>query len=169
MTGSVDQTIQAVRQLATNLRPPVLDLGLAAAIEWQTQEFGERTGIRCRLTCGADADPPNLDGSQATVVFRVFQELLTNVARHAEATGVDVFLELAPQVVHLRVADNGRGISLAEVSNTTSLGIIGIRERIQLLGGEVTFVGDPGEGTAVEVRIPLRTGDGGDRGATGRV
>ena len=155
MTRSVDQTIQSVRQLATNLRPPVLDLGLAAAIEWQTQEFGERTGIRCRLACDSDVGAAELDGKEATVVFRVFQEVLTNVARHSGATGVEVLLEINSEVVHLRVVDNGRGISRDEMSSTGSLGIVGIRERIQLLGGSVSFIGVPAAGTTVEVEIPV--------------
>ena len=168
MIRSVDQTIQSVRQLATNLRPPVLDLGLAAAIEWQTQEFGERTGIRCRLTCDSDANQPELDGKEATTVFRVFQEVLTNVARHSRASGVDVLLATTPEAVHLRVVDSGKGISPEETWNRGSLGIVGIRERIQLLGGSVSFTGVPGEGTTVEVLIPVGAAAGGDGEAPGQ-
>jgi PAS domain S-box-containing protein len=150
----IDGTIDTVRRIATELRPSVLDhLGLVAAVEWQAQEFEKRTGITVRLELSSAH--PAVDDARATTVFRILQESLTNVARHAGAGHVDIALALGPEAVTLRVADDGRGISEAERTALRSLGLVGIRERAIACGGECTIEGRPGQGTTVFARIPL--------------
>lgn len=150
----IDGTIQTVRRIATELRPAILDdFGLLAAIEWQLQEFQTRANIRCNLSAEADDIP--LDPESSTAVFRVFQETLTNVARHANATEVEVRIEEQAGHLILRVHDNGRGISEAEISGSKSLGLVGMQERIHLLSGELDIRGAPGQGTTILVKIPL--------------
>ena len=154
MSGLVDSTIQTVRKIATDLRPGILDdLGLVAAIEWQAQDFQKRTGIKCSFTPGMDEVELNSDRS--TALFRIFQETLTNVARHSAATEVEVTLNWYHDNIALEISDNGKGISLAEISGRRSLGLLGMRERAQLLGGELTISGSPNDGTTVTARIPL--------------
>jgi len=149
----VDETIQAVRRIATELRPGILDdLGLGAAVEWAAEEFQARTGIKCRMSLpGSDI---TLDQDSATALFRIFQETLTNVARHADATEVDVTLSRTRDDLSLEVHDNGKGISAEKLAEVRSLGILGMRERALLLGGELAISGAPGKGTKVRVRVP---------------
>ena len=155
MTQLINDTIKTVRRIATDLRPGVLDdLGLVAAIEWQLQEFGARSGIKCRLD--SRIEEIELDAHRSTAIFRVFQETLTNVARHAEASAVTVTLEDQSTHLVLRVHDNGRGISPHELAGARSLGLVGMRERVRLLAGELNIEGRPGQGTSVYVRIPLK-------------
>lgn len=155
MSTLVDTTLHGVREIATELRPGVLDdLGLAAAIEWQTQEFRTRTGIRCEATV-----PPRdiaLDQSRSTAIFRIFQEILTNLVRHADATSVNVSLKQETRNLILEVRDNGKGIAESEISSPKSLGLLGMRERALLFGGEVRISGTRGKGTTVTVTIPLQ-------------
>jgi signal transduction histidine kinase len=154
MSGNIDSTIQTVRRISTELRPGILDdLGLVAAIEWQSQEFQQRTGIKCLVS--NDVSETILDEDLNTAFFRIFQETLTNVIRHANASKVDVRLEKQGNALLMVVADNGRGITEGEISNTQSIGLLGMQERAALLGGEVTFAGAPGQGTIVKVQIPL--------------
>jgi len=154
MSAHIDSTIQTVRRISTELRPGILDdLGLVAALEWQAHEFQKRTGIHCEVT--TELKEAILDEELNTAFFRIFQETLTNVIRHAEATKVGVRLERDRGHLSLEIKDNGRGISEAEISNTKSIGLLGMRERAALLGGRVTFTGAPGHGTTVLVRIPL--------------
>jgi signal transduction histidine kinase len=142
--------------LATELRPGILDdFGLLAAIEWQAQEFEKRSGIECVLT--AETDHIDLEGDRATAVFRIFQETLTNVARHAQATRVDVRLTEMAGCLLLQVHDNGRGISAHEADGRGSLGLLGMRERVHLLAGVLEIQGEAGRGTRVLVKIPLHT------------
>ena len=154
MLGLLDSTVKTVRRIATDLRPGVLDdFGLVAAIEWQLQEFEKRAAIECRFSTTVDDLP--LPPEAATALFRVFQETLTNVARHAQATRVDVELTAEDGLVRLRVADNGRGIARPDVFGTSSLGLLGMRERVHLLAGRLEIQGGPGQGTAVLVSVPL--------------
>jgi len=149
----LDQTIQSVRRIATGLRPGILDdMGLVAALEWAAEDFQTRTGTRCRV----DLPDVNiaLDPERATALFRIFQETLTNVARHANATQVDVRLGKENGNLILEISDNGKGISDEELTAKTSLGILGMRERVLLLGGTLTISGTPGKGTTVSVLIP---------------
>ena len=156
----VDAIIATVRKIATELRPPVLDdLGLEAAIEWQSQEFEKRTGINCRFHSGLKH--ADLDQERATAVFRIFQETLTNVVRHAEATQVNVHLREEGDKLVLEVQDNGRGMAGRELSGPQSLGLLGMRERATMLDGEVNIISRQGRGTRVDVRIPIhRPGEG---------
>ncbi len=154
MKGLIDSTIQTVRRIASDLRPGVLDdLGLEAALEWQSQDFEARTDIVCSFTDRAAG--LDLDRDRATAVFRIFQEILTNVARHAEAAHVDILLDADAERLLLRVADDGRGIREEDLQNTKSLGVLGMRERVLPWGGRVHFSGSPGQGTTVTVVVPL--------------
>ena len=158
MLALIDATIRSVRRIATELRPGVLDdLGLVAAIEWQAQEFQTRTGITCEFA--TDRGDLALDPEVGTAMFRICQETLTNVARHAEATQVTIGLREEAGSLSLTVADNGRGITDQDLANRTSLGLLGIRERALLLGGQVAILGRPGEGTKITVQIPLKLSD----------
>jgi signal transduction histidine kinase len=151
----IDAAIHSVRRIATELRPPVLDtLGLTAAIEWQAKDFEMRTGIECRLDPMAEDIPVDRDG--ATAIFRIFQEALTNIGRHALATRVSVGLQRVDSHLLLRIEDNGKGIEASRVSGSHSLGILGMQERIRLLNGEMSISGKEGQGTVISVDIPLR-------------
>jgi len=153
MGALVDATANTIRKLCTELRPGILDdLGLTAAIEWQAREFTKRTGIRCAVT--TQAGNLALDPNQTTAAFRIFQEILTNVARHAQASRVNVRLEATGKEVVLEASDNGRGIRESEIGGTKSLGLVGMRERALLLGGALELRGVPGKGTTVTVRLP---------------
>jgi PAS domain S-box-containing protein len=159
MCTIIDTTIQSVRRIATELRPPMLDeIGLVAAVEWQAQEFQAHSGIRCR--CSFDLVYFEPDRALSTALFRIFQEALTNVARHAGATEVSISLTDEADYVVLLVGDNGRGITEQNINDRKSLGLLGMRERARLLGGDVTIVGRPGEGTVVTVTIPYRASTG---------
>src|SRR5437588_941535 len=155
MSAHIDSTIQTVRRISTELRPGILDdLGLVAALEWQAQEFQKRTGLRCLVTC--EVTETSFEQDLNTAFFRIFQETLTNVIRHAQATRVEVTLKEEQGYLLMEVRDNGRGISSDEITNTKSIGLLGMRERAALLGGELAIVGKPGKGTSVTVKIPLR-------------
>ena len=151
----VDAIIATVRRIAGELRPPVLDgLGLEAAIEWQVQEFETRTGITCHFH--SSLKQLDLEPDRATAVFRIFQETLTNIVRHARATQVNIFLKEEDGTLVLEVQDNGRGLTGREISGSKSLGLLGMRERATMLDGEVNIIGRQGTGTTVGVRIPIR-------------
>lgn len=154
MSAHIDSTIHTVRRISTELRPGILDdLGLVAALEWQAHEFQKRTGVHCEAK--SDLKEAILDEDLNTAFFRIFQETLTNISRHANATKVTVQLKKSRGELILEVADNGRGISEAEILNTKSIGLLGMRERAALVGGRVTISGVPGHGTTVRVQIPL--------------
>jgi signal transduction histidine kinase len=150
----VDETIQTVRRIATDLRPQMLDaLGLVATIEWAGEEFGERTGMKCTLDI--PSEDIAVDQERATAIFRIFQETLTNVARHAEANEVRARLAAEDGKLTLEVSDNGKGIPSEKLGKGRSLGILGMRERATLLGGDLIILSPPGKGTQVRVQIPL--------------
>jgi signal transduction histidine kinase len=156
MSEVVSSTIQAVRRIATDLRPPILDdLGLAAAIEWQGREFESRAGVSCIVNVSPGLERADLDQTRSTALFRIFQEVLTNITRHANATAVQVTLSQPGDRIELEVWDNGRGISEREIADPRSIGLIGMRERAAMLGGEITIRGVPGQGTTVIARIPM--------------
>ncbi len=153
MATHIDETIHSVRRIATELRPGVLDTaGLLAALEWQATQFQNQTGIICEVKAEVQETLWNQDLN--TAFFRIFQEALTNVIRHANATRVTVRLMETARRLVLEVKDDGRGISDAEIHNTKSIGLLGMRERAGLLGGEVRITGEPGRGTVVTVSIP---------------
>ena len=150
----LDSTIQSVRDIATTLRPGVLDeLGLEAAVEWQAREFHHRTGISCETTIWPHKMV--LGPEQSTALFRILQEVLTNVARHAHATKVHIRLDQSGEHVSLQVEDNGRGITGVEQSGPKAFGLLGMRLRAQQQGGAFDIQGTSGTGTTVTVRIPL--------------
>jgi signal transduction histidine kinase len=155
MIALIDETIQSVREIASRLRPEVLDeLGLTAAIEWQAKEFRKRTGIRCKLSLPSKG--PVLDRDRSTAMFRIFQELLTNVARHANATKIAVVMRLEPaDTLVLSVEDNGQGVDEAVAYSPKSLGFLGMRERILPFGGKIDVAGSRGKGSKVSISIPL--------------
>ncbi|HSO71152.1 MAG TPA: PAS domain-containing protein, partial [Thermodesulfobacteriota bacterium] len=149
----IDHTVRSVRRLSTELRPRILDdFGLVAALEWQAQEFEKKTGIRCRFR--SSLQKLDLDPDRSVAVFRIFQEALTNVARHSGAQKVESTLSKEKKGLRLILRDNGRGISEEEISRTKSLGLVGMRERAILFGGKLTIQGTPGKGTAVILNIP---------------
>jgi signal transduction histidine kinase len=150
----IDNTIGTMRRIATELRPVLLDsLGLSAAMEWQAEEFQNRTGIVCRLE--VEPEEFDVDRERSTAVFRILQEALTNVARHSEATIVVVTLQIDQGALCLSVKDNGKGIADVEQVRSDSFGLLGMRERVLLFGGNVTIDSGPGLGTKLDVRIPL--------------
>lgn len=159
LVAHIDSTIQTVRRISTELRPGVLDhLGLLAALEWQANDFQNRTGIRCEVLNNLGPEFP-LDPHLSTSLFRIFQETLTNIIRHAGATRVQVSLRKAKGRIILKVRDNGRGITEPEIKNTKSMGLLGMRERAALMGGAFRIGrAKRGPGTEVMVGVPLRPG-----------
>jgi signal transduction histidine kinase len=156
MMQLIDSAVSTVRKISTELRPGILDnLGLSAAIEWQAKEFQTRTRVYCETV--APFEELDLDRERATAVFRIFQETLTNVARHAQATRVGVSLSRQNGAIYLKVQDNGRGITDKEQGNPHSLGLLGMRERALMFGGEVQIAGWPGRGTTVTLKMPAET------------
>src|SRR6266511_5719607 len=154
MQAMIDGTVAATRRISSDLRPLILDdLGLVPAAEWLVQEFTLRTGIPCDLHVGS----PELElkDPHATAIFRILQESLTNVARHAKAQRVEVALGRSDGTVTLNVRDNGRGFNLDDPRRPNAFGLMGLRERVSLLGGDVRIESQPGQGTVLHVQIPL--------------
>jgi signal transduction histidine kinase len=152
--NQLDETVAATRRISADLRPLMLDdLGLTAAAEWLAQNFSERTGIPCKLRIL----PPDIELGEpnASTLYRILQESLTNVARHAKASEVDVVIEQTDGVLKLSVKDDGRGFDPAEARTQKTYGLLGLRERTLLLGGEASVTSEPGRGTTIEVHIPL--------------
>jgi signal transduction histidine kinase len=153
MMKLTDQTVDSVRRIASELRPSILDdLGLVEAVEWQTRQFQARTGIICRFECSLES--VDLSPEQSTAVFRILQEALTNVLRHAQATQVDIVMEQLDGSFVVTVTDNGRGITQDQRKRRSSLGLGGMQERALIVGGAVDVAGEEGKGTRVTVRIP---------------
>ena len=153
MSKLIDMTVQSVQRISSELRPGLLDdLGLSAAIEWQANEFRSRTNIQFKII--SDPEDIILDSDSSTAIFRIFQETLTNIARHANATRVKVMLKQKSDTVELTVHDNGRGVTEKEISDPGSFGLIGMRERVHSLGGYLTIRGVLNEGTTIKVYIP---------------
>ena len=153
MTRLTDTIIHTVRRIASDLRPSILDdIGLVDAIEWQAQQFQARTGIACHS--GRTLETAHLNKEQSTAVFRIFQETLTNVLRHAQATRVDIAMREQEGMFFLRVVDNGRGITADEKSDQLSLGLLGMQERAHLVGGKVDIGRMKPNGTVVTVEVP---------------
>lgn len=150
----IDHSLNAVRRIATELRPSVLDqLGLAAALEWQGHEFAARTGIDVAMDIAVDGC--TIPDQMGTAAFRILQESLTNIARHAQATHVDVRLTQSPTAFALEVSDNGIGFPPRRLEGTSSLGVLGMRERALACGGDFSITCQPGRGTTVLLRVPL--------------
>jgi PAS domain S-box-containing protein len=157
MFDLIDSTVQTVQRISSELTPGVLDhLGLAEAVKWQVDKFRNRTGIKYDVII----NPENikLDQKSSITVFRIFQEALTNIVRHSEATEVKVLLKEADERLTLEVEDSGKGIQAEHIASPESVGLIGIRERARILGGRVRISGSPGKGTTVKVVIPVNEG-----------
>jgi two-component system, NarL family, sensor histidine kinase UhpB len=149
----LDRTLESVRRIAYELRPPLLDdLGLASAIESEVSAFQKRMGIECEIS--VRSTEIELDSERSTAIFRIVQEALTNVARHAHATRVEIRLRQSPSEVLLDVRDNGRGITPEQFEDSRTLGLLGMRERVRQFGGTIGIEGVSGRGTIVTVRIP---------------
>lgn len=154
MMVDIDSTIASVQRLVVELRPGILDdLGLVAAIEWQCQDFERRSGMQC--VCKAPQETIVLDGTRATAAFRICQEALTNVARHAKATSVRVLMEQINGELLLEIQDDGQGIRTEPLTDSASSGLLGMRERAHGLGGRLEIAVRPGKGTTVALRLPL--------------
>jgi PAS domain S-box-containing protein len=153
----VDRTIEAVHRISIDLRPSILDFGIVAAIDWQAREFEKQLGISCEFSSSkSDID---LHPDQATALFRIFQEALTNIGKHANATRVAVKLVHTNRAVKLDIADNGRGIATTDKLKPKSFGIRGMVERASALGGQLTVNKAPGGGTLVALKMPLTAGE----------
>jgi PAS domain S-box-containing protein len=160
MSEIIDTTIQKVREVSRKLRPSMLDnLGFAAAVAWQAKEFHKNSGIQVNVRIDDNIDLPDKIGS---ALFRVFQETLTNVYRHARATEVDVDIFMDGDDLFMSIRDNGVGFDSEKLKNPKTFGLIGIRERVHSLGGEVTFDSQVGEGTTVNVVVPMQQEDKGN-------
>jgi signal transduction histidine kinase len=154
MFNVIEDALERLHTVTAELRPVILDdFGLAAAIEWQVEEYSKRIGIECRME--PTGFEPDLPKGQATAIFRIFQEILTNIMRHAQAKEVVVKMEAGNGDLILQVRDDGRGITESEVNDPKAFGLLGIRERLFPFGGQVTFDGRPGLGTLVTVRLPI--------------
>lgn len=153
MKELVDRAIQGVRNVAGNLRPSALDMGLVAAIEWQCSEFFKHTRIPCQFHSGKESI--DLDESRAMVIFRIVQESLTNITRYAQADRVHIDMERRGSHLWLGVRDNGKGFDPAIVTKNKTYGLLGMRERALALGGQVAIKSAPGQGTLIEVTIPM--------------
>ncbi|WP_229459085.1 sensor histidine kinase [Massilia cavernae] len=148
----IDATIKSVRQIINDLRPNVLDLGLSAAVEWQVKEFRRVTGIECELHEQVRDDC--ISDQRATAFFRILQESLSNITRHAQATRVSVELTLLTDSLYMSIRDNGNGLADMARQKAGSFGLVGIEERITMLGGSLSIKGVPGIGTTVSVSAP---------------
>jgi len=159
LVGMIDAMIADVRRIATELRPAILDtFGLNAAIEWLAEDFQKRTKIRCVYE-GVDdlaVEGQGIGSDLSTTVFRICQESLTNIARHAQASEARIHLKADGEWLSLEVSDNGMGISQEALMNTRSLGVVGMRERARIAGGDLFIGNGPVHGTSVIARFPLR-------------
>jgi signal transduction histidine kinase len=153
MKGLTDRAIQGVRNVAVNLRPAALDMGLVSAIEWLCSEFTERTAVPCRLH--TRDDNITLDETRHVVLFRIAQESLTNIVRYAQASQVDVSIGHHGPALQLEVRDNGCGFDMTKISEKKSFGLLGMRERALTLGGELEIRSTPAQGTRIRVTIPI--------------
>jgi signal transduction histidine kinase len=154
METLLNETVAATRRIASDLRPLMLDdLGLLPAVEWLVESFTQRIGIPCELAVSnADLELPS---AHATAVFRIIQESLANVGKHARASRVKVAIECNGSELTLSIRDNGAGFSLQNPRKPNSYGLLGLRERASLLGGATSITSTVGEGTHVEVRLPV--------------
>ena len=155
MKNLIDSSFKIIREIATRLRPSILDnLGFVEALKWQLEEFQNRTGIKYELLISSEDIPLNKNKSVA--LFRIFQEILRNIARHSRATKTKVSLKKKKNILELKVKDNGIGIPEEKINDSKSLGLIGMQERVDFLGGNLKIKGLKGKGTTVTISIPLK-------------
>jgi signal transduction histidine kinase len=148
----VDQVIDSTRRISMDLRPGILDCGIVAAVKWQAKEFCERARLRYRVSCDSDEIP--LDSDLSVAIFRIFQETLTNISKHANASRLQIRLSEKDGWIFLEVTDNGCGITDQDMTKPQSFGIRGMRERCQQLRGSLYITGRPDKGTKVTISIP---------------
>ncbi|MCU1383562.1 MAG: hypothetical protein JWL71_2259 [Acidobacteria bacterium] len=159
MVGGIEVATETVRRLATALRPPALDhLGLAAAIELEGAALARRTGLRCRISGNLRA--AGLTNEETTAVFRIVQEALTNIVRHADASVVRIVMRETQRHMSVTVQDNGRGITATAIDDAASIGLLGMRERAELIGARLEISGQAGKGTVVVITLPNPDGRG---------
>jgi signal transduction histidine kinase len=156
MRELVEKTIWMVRNVASHLRPAALNFGVASALEWLVDDFVRRNRMPCQLAI--HGGEPVLPDAQATAVFRIVQASLTNVARHAQASRVDVTLTGGDDALALHISDDGCGFDLATARRRYSYGLLGMSERARLIGATLQIESAPGAGTTVSIHIPLRNG-----------
>lgn len=152
----IDTTMKSIRTIMNNLRPPVLDLGLQDAIDWQVKQFERRTGIPCELAMNDDGQ--QVADAQATAVFRILQESLNNIGRHARATQVRVELRIDDKRLSMSIQDNGVGMYPSDRRKVRRFGLIGMQERVAMQGGELHIDSKPGQGTSLRMSIPMQSG-----------
>jgi signal transduction histidine kinase len=151
----VNQVMQSVRRIYSGLHPEILDeLGIVEAIRWQCQEFETRNKIEC--IANLEVEHLEVDSNFSIALYRIVQEALTNVARHAEATKVEVLLSLSEETLLLCITDDGKGISPDSEAQSGALGLIGLRERVRFLKGKCLLKGKPGKGTRMIVTLPVK-------------
>jgi len=154
LIGLSDIGLATVKRIATTLRPPTLDhLGLAEAIHWESLTFKARTGLRCHVRTNRQRTA--LSSEQQTALFRIFQEAMTNIVRHAHASAVNVTLTERDERFEMSIRDNGRGITEAERDDPSAIGLLGMRERTALMGGIFRITGRKGKGTVVSIEVPV--------------
>jgi signal transduction histidine kinase len=153
LTDQLDSTFSSVRKIARQIRPNLLDrVGLVSALEASVSDFREHSGIKATFTLDAGLEELELDDAVSTTFYRVAQEALTNVARHSGATGVEVRLRLEGGGLALEVEDNGKGFDEGQYESDRSLGVRGMQERVAMIGGVFSIVGQKGQGTRVSVK-----------------
>jgi PAS domain S-box-containing protein len=157
MIKLTETTVDTVRRLASELRPMALELGLVEAIEWQALQFKNRTGIAVQLECSLEK--VDLNNEQSTAVFRILQEALTNIQRHAQPTKVTITMKEESGQLFLTIEDNGRGITKSEELSGQSLGLLGMRERAHLVGGQISIESAEGQGTRITLEVPISAGE----------
>jgi PAS domain S-box-containing protein len=157
MTSLLDSAVKTIRKIASELRPAILDdMGLIPALEWQTKEFHKRFSIPVEFKSSVRHLEPDGDGTIATGLFRLYQESLTNIARHSGATSVYAELDADAKNVFLTITDNGKGFNIEETKNRKTLGLLGMKERALMMNGELTFISTPGQGTTVKIVVPMQ-------------
>ncbi|NMM38353.1 MAG: PAS domain S-box protein [Glaciimonas sp.] len=156
--NNIDATIKSLKSIMNDLRPATLELGLHPAVEWQLKQFERSSGIACKLTTIVPEPEFKLDETMISAVFRILQESLTNVARHAQATEVEIVLSQDERSFSMKVKDNGQGLQPGDRMKANSFGLMGIEERIHSLGGELIIASSPGKGTALSISIPVDSG-----------
>ena len=152
----IDTAVDNVGRIITDLRPSILDhQGLWAALEWQAQEFIESSELDATLALHVNAGVKPPEGGVAIAVFRIFQEMLSNVGRHAQASAIDIAIDVQDDVLQLRVRDNGVGATRQALEAPTAYGVMGMRERARQLGGQLSITSEPGQGSCLQLLIPL--------------
>ena len=158
MISLIDDTIKTIRRISSELRTGILDdLGLVAALEWQGQEFEKHTGIQAQFF--SDLHDFNPERNFALTIFRIYQEALTNIVRHANATSVETVFEQKDGYIRLIIKDDGQGMDLNEAIKKGSFGLIGMKERAMMLQGDLTFESNRPNGIIIVMRVPFLTAD----------